>query len=181
MKLLKGILITALLYSASVFSGNAVATAQMGGPGHMGYPGYNNGNGNFKVADLDLDGVNEIILFEGSVLIVMDNKGNVLFSKTVNLTGYYPYENRDNGNRMPRKTDSCPGYDDYYDDDDLDDDDDYNYDDYYYHMGGSGFDVANLDEDKNPEIIIMDYNSLLVLDNNGNKKYTIELPLVVSP
>ena len=173
MKLLKGILITALLYSASVFSGNAVATAQMGGPGHMGYSGYSNGN--FKVADLDLDGVNEIILLEGSILIVMDNKGNVLFTKTVNLTGYYPSESRNNGNRMARKFKSCPGYDDFDDDDDVDNDD------YYYHMGGSGFDVANLDDDKNPEIIIMDYNSLLVLDNNGYKKYTIELPLVVSP
>jgi hypothetical protein len=48
-----------------------------------------------------------------------------------------------------------------------------------HHNGGVGFEVANLDiSDPELEIVIMDEEKLIVLDNNGDQKFTILLPEV---
>ncbi len=40
----------------------------------------------------------------------------------------------------------------------------------------TGFEVADLDEDGIPEIIILDTEKLIILKNNGDPKTTITLP-----
>lgn len=108
-------------------------TGTYGPGGMMGGVG---GHRSFKVADVNLDQVNEIILLQGNTLTVMDNTGETLFTKTVN--GVYTYSSM---------------------------------------SGGSGtLEVANLDDDAYPEIIIGTYSQLIVLDHNGDPKTTITLP-----
>jgi hypothetical protein len=118
-------------------------------------------HGSFKIADLDLDDEPEIIILEDETLSVLDNKGNVLFTKTVE--GIV-----DNHHHMMRnsKKDSFKtlhmgeelGFG------------------FNHHNGGVNFEVANLDDDQNPEIIILDAEKLIVLDHNGDQEFTITLP-----
>ncbi len=126
-----------------------------------------NHHGNFKVADLYLDGESEIVLLEGDELIVMDNQGEILFTKTVEGINGHPGDDDDHhhhmvnseGNTIATKHNrwrDWQGHD--------------------HHNGGVSLEVANLDDDQDPEIIIKDAEKLIVLDNEGNQKYTITLP-----
>lgn len=101
--------------------------------------------GIFKVADLTGDDVSEIVLLEDETLTVMNNKGDVLFTKTIDII-----EDHHGGWW------SMPMFDN--------------------HNHEVGLDVSNLDDDLDPEIIILDAEKLIVLDNEGNLKYTIALP-----
>jgi len=101
--------------------------------------------GIFKVADLTGDDVSEIILLEDETLTVMNNEGDVLFTKTIDII-----EDHHGGWW------STPMFGN--------------------HNHEVGLDVSNLDDDLDPEIIILDAEKLIVLDNEGNLKYTIALP-----
>ena len=112
------------------------------------YPGpWGNGHhsGIFKVADLTGDDVSEIVLLEDETLTVINNEGDVLFTKTIDII-----EDHHGGWwSMPM---------------------------FGNHNHKAGLDVSNLDVDLDPEIIILDAEKLIVLDNEGNLKYTIALP-----
>jgi hypothetical protein len=150
---------------------NEISPAQhMPGYGHM--PGYNNPwnpnpgyppndpynpnqpnpyygyrYGSFKVADLNLDGEAEIILLGYNTITVTDNQGEIQFTKQVEgLNNYY-------GGGFCGMMGG-----------------------YGTHMGQGSLEVANLDGDEFPEIIIKSLGTLIVLDNEGNPETTITLP-----
>jgi len=123
------------------------------GPGDTDQPNpwegghYGHNHGNIKIADLYLDGEPEIVLLEDETLTVMDNQGEVLFTKTVEGV-----EDHHNGGWW-----MMPGYGNR-------------------HNGMVTLEVTDFDGDGIPEIIILDAEKLIVLDNNGDPKTTITLP-----
>jgi hypothetical protein len=52
-----------------------------------------------------------------------------------------------------------------------------NYQVYSMRGTGSNLEVANMNDDPYPEIIIEAYTKLIVLDHNGDPETTIDLPL----
>jgi hypothetical protein len=165
------LLVSALLFSSSVYAGGMMGMTggyqegnMMGNNWKMPWDNDNSTNSNFpnmpwngygifyhpgtfKIADLDLDETPEIILLQNETLIIMDNQGNILLTKEIE------------------------GIKDHHDV-------------YYQHMGSSWgmnnsmnrLDVADLDGDQLPEIVIMDIEKLIVLNNMGEPKFIIPLP-----
>ena len=190
MERLKKTILT-VLWLLGMFSAVHAAETKMMMPFYPGMGGYmygmwggNYGYGHFEVADLDLDGINEIIFLRGDTLTVLDNQGALLFTKTVEGLDSYSWYSGSRAARQGRG----PGYGGGY------------------HMGpwtgnpgdgsteaweeiweampmfsggmmGAGhFEVANLDGDDNPEIIIRNLDTLIVLDHNGDPESTITIP-----
>ena len=154
------ILSLALVFNVSATAAeNEFTLAQhMPGYGHM--PGYNNPGdpnqpnpfiryryGSFKVADLYLDGEPEIILLGYNTLTVTDNQGEVQFTKQVEGLNNNYY----GGGFCGMGGNGS-------------------------HMGQGSLEVANIDGDEFPEIIIKSLGTLIVLDNEGNPETTITLP-----
>jgi len=156
------ILTVAILIMCLIYSwGNAASTARCGpGGGNPGIGGPGNGyNGGgmmgggmmgggmgmsqFRVADLDGDGVPEIVqIFAGSYLSILDNEGNVISSNLLPV--------------LPTQTNQ-------------------------YVIRAAGLDVADIDNDDNPEIIT-EYRGpygvyLVILDHQGNLESYKQLPL----
>lgn len=165
MKRLIGVIFTIFLSFTLNFTVGAQENNMMPGlpgmpgfPNMPGMPGFSDMGHNmcFKIADLDIDEVPEIVMLTGNTIVIMDNAGNVIFAKTV--------EGLDNDHFMgnSEKKDIRP-----------------------LHMGGIGgmgrLDVADidLDFDQLPEIIILDSEKLIVLDNTGEPKSIIPLPEIV--
>lgn len=164
-----GIVFTILLSFLLSFTVDAQEINMMPGrpgmPGNPGMPGIpdlpflpsNVGhNISFKIADLDLDEVPEIVFLIDKTIIVTDNKGNLLFEKTVEgIEDDFIMSNLEEKHINPRHMDG---------------------------MSGSGrLEVAdiNLEFDRLPEIIILDSEKLIVLDNTGELKFTIPIPEIV--
>jgi len=163
-----GIVFTILLSFFLIFTVDAQESNMMPGrpvmpgiPGMPGLPGFpfpsNVGhNMCFKIADLDLDEVPEIVFLIDKTIIVTDNKGNLLFEKTVEgIEDDFIMSNLEEKHINPRHMDG---------------------------MSGSGrLEVADIDLefDGLPEIIILDSEKLIVLDNTGELKFTIPIPEIV--
>lgn len=129
-----------------------------GFPGFPDFPSTSGFNSCFKIADLDVDGIPEIILLKDEALIVMDNKGNVLFSKIIEGINDDLIMNNPETEDNHLKPQHVRGM-----------------------FGSVRLDVADLDmeADQFPEIVILDSEKLLVLDNTGKLKFTIPLPEIV--
>lgn len=117
--------------------GGGIGGGMMGGGGMM--------MNQFKVADLNGDGVPEIAyIAAGSYLVILDNTGKVISSKLLPA--------------IPGLTNKI-------------------------YVRASGIDIADLDEDKIPEIITMywTFNGtyLVILDNQGNYKSSQKLPYII--
>ncbi len=144
-------------------------------PGHHGFPGDDvvdgnkNHHSNFKVADLDADNVPEIVLLKDETLIVMDNEGAVIFTKEVEgIEDDHDGGHHDvfdvagnevtklqHGGLFPVETSA-------------------------HHNGSVSLEIADIDIDGFPEIIILDSEKFIVLDNSGTQKMTIPIPEIES-
>ncbi len=145
-------------------------------PGHPGFPddGFvddndRNHHSNFKVADLDADNVPEIVLLKDETLIVMDNEGTVIFTEGVEGIEddhdgghHHVFDVAGNevtklqhGGLFPVETSA-------------------------HHNGSVSLEIADIDMDGFPEIIILDSEKFIVLDNSGTLKLTIPIPEIES-
>lgn len=161
-----------LIITVLALTVNAKESSMM--PGNPGNPDDLSDNivhhrSNFKVTDLDFDDVPEIIFLENETLIVMDNQGEVIFTKEVegiedNHDGdhHHDFDNPDEDVIKSQHMGRFP----------ISDSGHFN--------GVISLDVADIDMDQIPEIIILDSEKLIILDNNGDQKLTIPIPEVES-
>lgn len=143
-------------------------------PGHPGLPDdivENSGDHhrNFKVGDLDADNVPEIIVLVDETLIVMDNQGEVIFTKEVdgiedNHDGdhHHVFDVAENEVTKLQHSGVFPVQGNSH------------------HTGSVSLEIADIDMDGFQEIIILDSEKLIVLDNSGNPKLTIPIPEIES-
>lgn len=128
--------------------GMAGSTQGMMGPSQWMMGGGTTMGGRFEIADMNMDGIPEIVTLVNNTLVMMNTQGQVISSK--------PIEGINQGINMYMAQN--PHVNEYM----------------TQYMGqvwqngmAAVFDVADLDGDNVPEIVIMDVEKMMILDNTG--------------
>ena len=138
-------------YGGETMSGGSGAQFTMGSYGGMMGAMM---NGRFRLADMTGDGIPEIVTMMNNVIVMMNGTGDVIAEREVEGIA----EVADSLKYMRRFM--------------------AHYDDESWHRGATMavLDVADMDGDGMPEIVVMDLEKIMVFDNTIEMLYTTPLP-----